>query len=173
MGQDSPAISRRSVRYTASRRQPAFDLVVFTLRLCHFAVLFPNMVAVCEDYFNAKAAKVSAEQRGGRFPWRPWRGPWRPLHCHTPETSRGAKICQSRAGGGTANRREIGRGMNGKGMEHGSPAFIPLPSIPLLSPLEMLDSGSAALRLIGLTSGSVAASSRYAFAFNSYRTVSA
>jgi hypothetical protein len=35
--------------------------------------------------------------------------------------------------------------MNGKGMEHGSPAFIPLPPIPLPSPLEVLDRGSAAL----------------------------
>jgi hypothetical protein len=36
--------------------------------------------------------------------------------------------------------------MNGKGMEHGSPAFIPLPSIPLPLPLEVLDCGFAALR---------------------------
>jgi hypothetical protein len=35
--------------------------------------------------------------------------------------------------------------MNGKGMDHGSPAFIPLPSIPLPSPLEVLDCGFAAL----------------------------
>jgi hypothetical protein len=42
---------------------------------------------------------------------------------------------------GKANRTEIGSGMNGKGMEHGSPAFIPLPSIPLPSPLAVLDCG--------------------------------
>ena len=51
---------------------------------------------------------------------------------------------------GNANRTEMGRGMNGKGMEHGSATFLPLPFIPLPSPPEVLDCGSAALRSLRL-----------------------
>lgn len=47
---------------------------------------------------------------------------------------------------GKANGTEIGSGMNGKGMEHGSPVFIPLPLIPLPSALEVLAGSFAALR---------------------------
>ena len=47
--------------------------------LCAFAVLLsPNIVTFRED-FNAEDAKVSAEERGGRFSLRPLREPLRPL----------------------------------------------------------------------------------------------
>jgi hypothetical protein len=44
-----------------------------------FAKLSPIIVAFCEGYFNAPTAMVGAEERGGEFPWRPERAPWRAL----------------------------------------------------------------------------------------------
>ena len=38
-----------------------------------FAVLSPTIAASGEDYFNAEAAKVGAEERGDMFPLRPLR----------------------------------------------------------------------------------------------------
>ena len=49
------------------------------LRLCAFAVLSPIIVASCEDYLTAEVAEVGAEERGGRFPLRPWQETLRPL----------------------------------------------------------------------------------------------
>lgn len=74
------------------------------------------------------------------------------LHCNQSESSRREDLPERgrvrKNNSGNANRTEMGRGMNGKGMEHGSATFIALPFIPLPSPPEVLDCGSAALRAL-------------------------